>query len=525
MQDSKVHESPDFIEAPVSLSRVIHTLRAYWSMIVLSLAVVSVGYLIVAIAYYLLKPSQVITSQSYRLDFEGAATGTYPNGLKFSSNEIISTPLLLKVYQANHLDGMMRFDEFAHSIFILETNPEYERLNYEYQARLADPKLTVVDRERVQREWESKVASIAKSGFTINFIRSSKSSVPEQMVRKFLVDILNEWAAFAIRERQVLKYQVTVVSPELLTNDVQGDYLTNLAILRSKIVWVLNDIDNLSLIPGAALARTSDQLSLRDISLRLDETVRFRIEPLMALVRTSGLIGNSAVTIRFFESQLAYDERALRSRTEAVSALREALAVYNREPHAGGLETDQGPLSDSSKRGETVMPQLSDSFMDRLVAMANQSMDVEYRQKLVDEYRRLSFIVIPAQQAVTFDEQMLAMLRSGINVERSAGSAEAMAAQITKTTDDVRNLVLHVNQIHEAISRNLNPSTELYTLTAPPTARIERAQSLKRIALYGLLLILTTLPLVVVFCLLHARIREEEASQGHEEMSPSASAP
>ena len=62
-------------------------------------------------------------------------------------------------------------------------------------------------------------------------------------------------------------------------------------------------------------------------------------------------------------------------------------------------------------------------------------------------------------------------------------------------------------------SRNLNPSTQLLSLTGPPIARIERARTISRLAIYGVLVLLISLPIIVVLCLLHNRVREEEAAE------------
>ena len=92
---------PDRAEPAWSVSHLIHTLRKYFPVIFLGMVAVMVGYVIVAAAAYLLAPSQRVTTQTFRLDFKGADRGEYPNGTKFSSIEIVSPPIVLKVYQRN----------------------------------------------------------------------------------------------------------------------------------------------------------------------------------------------------------------------------------------------------------------------------------------------------------------------------------------------------------------------------------------------------------------------------------------
>ena len=81
-------------EPAVSVSHLIHTLGKYLPAILLGMAAVMVVYIIVATAAYLLSPSQRSTSQAFRLDFKGADHGEYPNGVKFSTTEIVSAPIV-----------------------------------------------------------------------------------------------------------------------------------------------------------------------------------------------------------------------------------------------------------------------------------------------------------------------------------------------------------------------------------------------------------------------------------------------
>src|SRR5258708_1528254 len=186
----------------VSLSHLAHTLVAYRIPIIGTLAAVGVVYAIVAIFLYLTAPSQRITSQAFRLEFNGATVGLYPNGIKFSSAEIVSTPTLLKVYSSDELSRFIDFENFSRSVFVLQSNPEYELMAAEYQARLADPKISTVDRERIAKEWDSKRESFSKSDYSINMLRTAKTTpIPQTLVRKALSDMLSTWASDALKER------------------------------------------------------------------------------------------------------------------------------------------------------------------------------------------------------------------------------------------------------------------------------------------------------------------------------------
>src|SRR6266852_1024933 len=98
MHDSTAPDDATDLQQPVSLSHFVHTLAAYRIPIIGSVIAVGIVYSIVAIILYLRAPSERITSQSFRLEFNGATQGQYPNGAKFNSADIVSLPVLLKVY-------------------------------------------------------------------------------------------------------------------------------------------------------------------------------------------------------------------------------------------------------------------------------------------------------------------------------------------------------------------------------------------------------------------------------------------
>ncbi|MEA2571444.1 MAG: hypothetical protein QOI24_3445 [Acidobacteriota bacterium] len=521
MANTQENEAADGI----SVSHIVHTIRAYAPAILLGTLAVAVASFIVSLLLYLMAPAQRITTQQFRLDFDHAEEGKYPNGLKFSSAEITTLPTLLRVYDANHLNQFTGFNEFSRSIFVLESNAAYDQLAAAYQARLADPKLGPLDRDRLQREWEAKVAAISKNDYSLNYLRGGNTDkIPESLVRKVLSDILAEWAQYAIHEQHVLSYKLAVLSPNIVeTDNARPDLIVSLLILRSKVSRVLENVRTLGEIPGAELARTpKDKMSLEEIRVRLEDTTRYRIEPLVSAARANGLMTNAPETLRFLDTQLAYDLRQLNARQDDADAIRQSLAVYTNQnslqPEKEAMAAASPALDRNGSRqpaAETLMPQINDSFLDRIVAMTNQSVDILYRQKLADDFRRGLRGLIPMQQAVAYDREVIAMLRTAPSAGGSGMSADQVRAELAATQNEVRMLVGRVNEIYEQVSRNLNPSTELYTLTAPPTAHTERTRNLKNLAMYDLLAVFIALPIIIVLCLLHARVREEEQEEGY----------
>src|SRR6185369_16699492 len=157
------------------------------------------------------------------------------------------------------------------------------------------------------------------------------------------------------------------------------------------------------------------QRSLTDIKDQFEDLLRFRVEPLMSIIRARGMTSNADQTVAFLEAQLEHDKRNLKAAQDEADSIRDSLAVYSLDKRAlsPGAEPNTSPAAPSAKgnAGETLMPQLSDSFIDRLVSLTRNAGDLEYRQKLIDQYQLASRAVIPEQQAVAYDEQMITLFK------------------------------------------------------------------------------------------------------------------
>jgi hypothetical protein len=520
-------EYADDATPPMTAARVIRVLRSYLPAIALATLAVTLGYAILATVAYLTAPSQKVMSQPFRLDFRGASEGQYPNGVKFSPADIVSAPILLRVYRENQLEKFIAFPVFSRSLFVLEYNAAYQRLASEYQVRLADPKLSPVDRDRLASEFEAKRASLAKNEYALHFLRSRQTAdIPDRVVRHILVDILNKWAHRAVHEQHVLLYRVAVLSPQVVdpTPLEQNDVVAAIHVLRAKVARVLSGLADLSKLPGAELARAgSDRMSLAEIRLRLEDINRFRLEPLVPLLRTTG-VENPAASRQFLESQLALDRRQLDALRTHVEAIRQTLAAYAMAPAALAdatrePQTTTKPPADATQ-GQNVVPQISDTFIDRIVALANNTADLEYRQELANDLRTAAEAVAPAAQAVAYDEEMLRLLATA--TVASPSDRAAIRAQIESTRSEVRNLIQQVNTLHRTLSENVNPPTELFSLVGVPITTADRGVDVTRLLAYGLLAILGTIVLAALLSLLHNFVVEQQASRPEAAPAPEA---
>jgi len=487
-----------------SFTHILRALRAYLPVMTLALAVVAVGYAIVAAVIYTLAPSTRVTTVNFRLEFEGADRGQYPNGSRFAASEIISTPILLKTYNGNNLTRFLAYAEFAGSLFVLQSNPAAEALAREYQSRLSDARLSAIDRERIQRDYESRLASLAKDMYALQWVRNNRrDAIPETVIRKTLHDVLRNWADFVTKEQHVLEFRLAVLSPDVVASiGSSTNPIIDAIMLRDKALRMQQNIESILALPSADLVRTSEGLSLTDLAVRLDDVVRYRLDPMVNRSASSS-IDDRAETIRFLETQLAHDQRRLDYQLQRTAAIQQTLAMYLNERRT---TTSEATETERPAEGE-VTPQLSESFLDRLIQITTAGADVEYRRGLAEQYRLESMKLAPAQLAVSYDKAILDFARTA----GGAGGIDAAAAgqAIAAARKDIRDIAVEVHEIYKNVSSSLNPATHLMTVNAPLT-QVERGVSLKKLALYGFLLLALALPVLVILSLIHNHLKDEE---------------
>jgi hypothetical protein len=521
MQTHELHPAqPRFDEPsdePISLAHLLAALRRYRPAITVVLAVLLIGYALLAIALYLFGPATVVTTLPFRIVFEGADAGRYPNGLAFSTTEITATPVLQRVYNDNRLQRFINFADLKSSIFIIEQNKELDRLALEYNAKLGDARLSPVDRERIEREYDLRKESIRRTDYALNFVDDDRTaSVPRALRIQILKSVLDAWAEAAMNDKGAGRYRIPVLSRNILEpeNALEGqDYIIATDILRTKANRIISSIDQMLTEPGAeVLAAGKEKITLPDIRVNLEDMRRFRLEPLMATIRTHRLSRNYPAALEFLQSQLDSARRHRDEEHARVDRLQQSLDMYMQRNGANRVVDAQGTRTGPAAGGNQVTPQVDKSFLDQLIDLVAQKRDVEYRQRQVDLLNRAAIgQLLPAETEVAYYESLVQAMKSGGGGAPAAPDTEkTIKSEYARAAQETYKAVDQVSEIYRIMSRNLNPGLVVYTLNGPVARTSARSYSIVRLFAYGALLMIVALPLVMFGALLHNRIREEE---------------
>ncbi len=506
MTDRRDAFSNEEINDEPVLGPLLLTLWSYKRAMFIAFVAVVAGYLGVMLLLYAIVPNERLASLSFRLTFEGAEQNQFPNGTKFSSAEIVATPVLSEVFRKNELERYVaRFSDFKDAMFVLQANPDLELLSYEYQAKLADPKLTPVDRSRIEEEFRKKRESLKSAFFSLNYRKNDRVlKIPESMLNKILQDTLSTWAKQAAERKGATRYNVAVLSKNALTRGFLAgeDYVVAVDILRSTIERVLRSVDEIGKIPGAEAVRLGEeQLALADVRANLEDLVRFKVEPLIAVIRTNGLSRNAARADVYFSDRLLEVRLAREQVRQRIGSLQEALRAYQQ---VGG-----SPAAAAGAEGQTggVTPQLSESFIDRLVQLSTQAGDVKYRQDLTDRIIQDGVLLADLNRQAEYYDSMRKAFESV-----HPGTNAAMAAEVSRRTNDlysdVSQSIDKVQAAYKLIAlQNLNPDTVLYSITSPFVIRTTSSLTVRTAFLYLMITLFGAMIVISIACLAHDYFR------------------
>ena len=499
MREDAAERSQDFSFLPI-----IRTLWSYRRTIWLGLLITMFAFVVVAVFAYIRMPRETLASIGFRLNFKGAEQDEYPNGTRFSSAEIVSTPVLEEVFKRNELQRYTPFAAFKESMFVLHANPDLEMLSYEYQAKLADNRLTPVDRARIEEEFRQKRDSIKSPAYSLNMRRSETvMNVPSAMLAKVLQDTLSIWAAQAAERKGATRYDIPVLSKNSLKLDAFGtaDYVITVDMLRGTLERVLASVEAMARIPGAEAVRLGDeQFSLADVRAHAEDLIRFHVEPLLGIIRANGIARPGARPDIYFQDRLTEVQVRREEVRQRMASLQQALNAYQQTPGMPSAMT-----TGDSRPGVT--PQVSESFIDKLVQLSQKADDVEYRQDLTNRVIAEGSALADASRQVEYYQTMVKAFASA----RPARN-EAVEAEVTRRTKELQSEIGRTLDRVEALYRlisqqNLNPDSVVYSVTAPFIVRTTSALTPRTIAFYFLMTLFAALLIIPVACLAHEYFR------------------
>jgi hypothetical protein len=437
--------------------------------------------LITVLTVYFVLPVEHVGVVGIRLLFDGADRGRYPNGIPFSDEEIISRPTLKRLYDGGFADRGP-FDAFASSFFVVRSTRDLQLVNQAYGAQLADTRLSPVDRARIESEYRARLESTGREPELLLGLRQPFADKPlsDDEMQALLDAALKEWVRAAEEVQGALRYDIDVVGGDVVERggQVQREVLIRLDALRVALRRELQTIDRMATQPGfAGVVLPGDNLSTDGVRAEVTDLLELRVQPLMRLALTRGVRESQDEVVTYFDARLAHASRRRASLAQQVSGLREALQDY-----AGRAEAAVASGSGAARDGTTLMPQMSDDFLDKLFAAAGAANDLQFRQRLTDDIVELDLQLAQAGREEAYYQQLLAAVkgmppRGGDGAGPLGGEIEAMEAAAAASARLTQRL-------YEEVSRlSLGAHQGFYQVSREFELRTNRSMSETRLAL------------------------------------------
>lgn len=452
-------------------------------------------------AVYLLQARTKEAELRFELRFAGVEKGAYPNGTPFSTGDIISAPVLTQVYEENNLSPYMDFSQFKGSVSIIQTNDAIRLLEYEYAARLSDRKLSVDDRERMEKEFQKKKKDAMAPIYSLRFeYKREVASIPEGVVAEVLNDILRVWADYADRVKGAIEYRMAIVSPNVLDKQAldSEDYLVTIDMMLEAIDRIDKNIGEMLDIPGSNTIRVGEaQTSLNDVQYRLVDLAQIYLKPLTSLIYNSGIyrkkeLGEGFIKNRLFELNL---EKAGAVSKKGVydESLKKYVLKGGDGYSEGGLLSKTPPVIAESPSGVPAMiPQFGADFLNSLIQLGQERSDAQFRQEITQNAIDAGIKEVEIDVKARYYKNMLNKITSMGNKGEIAsfGNVPKQRADtvLKKAYLQMLDSINCVNAVYNALFKHyLIPDCTLYNMLEPVITKTSTPLSARRMVMFMVL--------------------------------------
>jgi hypothetical protein len=410
----------------------------------------------------------------FRPTFLGIDSGQYPNGLPFSPSDVAAGPVVDLVFDANNIADYCPREAFRGGFFVEQRSDQSAFLDAEYQARLSDLRISAVERQRLQAEYESKRAALPVQ-FRLVFVKPRQcSAIPQVIVSKVIADVLTTWASESESKRGVLNHNVEVLTPAMLDVgvDQQSSKLLRADLIRTALWRIVESVDKVEDVPGAALVRYGEgRLTFMEVRNKLVDLVRSRLEPLVAIA------GQTMVreSVAWVTETVAAAEREQQAAEGRAAANREALQLYSGMSQTPGPARSGTQTTPTGSDVQTISPQIDSTFIDRIVEMS--SANTLFRQQLTESMVQATVEAVAAQERAAYYRRLLETLRGPASQQLTGEEVDARLAAIV---EQGQHLTRQFNELYSEFSRvGLRTAGAMYQTEKPVATEVSRSFGLR----------------------------------------------
>ena len=155
---------------------------------------VSLGAVVGGLAlYYAFAPR----SESYKAEVQVTlesrdGTQVYPNGDRFGFRDIVSAPVMNRVWTKYGFDRKgVKFEDFCGWFSIVAYDKERAKIDAEFQGKMSKRNITVTELNTLQKDYETKLAALASNRFALTV--RPEALLDRDTAARLLADIPETW--------------------------------------------------------------------------------------------------------------------------------------------------------------------------------------------------------------------------------------------------------------------------------------------------------------------------------------------
>jgi hypothetical protein len=336
----------------------------------------------------------------------------YPSGKKFNRLDIVSPPILKKVYKNNQLEGILSYEDFQKSISVVNFSIDRALLDAEVASKLSKRNLTAADISNIEREYRNALAKIDSSIYRVVF---ANSSVPPVLSAKILNETILTWfKIYSLLEAE--KLPVITVDTQIDATIAQ-DLKQSRFIALDRLQYYLDQLERLSgrlqLVQSDRKLTASTGESLEDIVSAMRYIKTYQLALLRQMVMADAGLQTSLDPM-YVQSRLEHEQRQLNTLKTQHKMLLDSLAIMEKkgvEGSGGGKETEASLMLDSG-------------VLNQLSAIFSRDASNNFRTMLAEQNLALASSIAKQEEAVSFYQEISSKMKKVSENTVTGNSAE-----------------------------------------------------------------------------------------------------
>ena len=325
--------------------------------------------------------------EEYRLPiafvFSGATEGEFPNGNKFSANDVTASQILRRVYDSNSdLASTASYADFVEAVSISYGFSAIDFLeNYVSNLADSDRKVTVEQfNERVE-QYMQVLSQKNRSTATIT-LDNSELRLSQNVISRVLKSIASTWSTYSIDQRGVLdKFSTFSASPIPADTNSQDIFLV-VNILDDIAKTTTEQLAMFALEPGASsFTLPDDGYSYQDLQTELDLLIKYQLNLMKNLITNEIIrsdIRDDTLRGEFVEARLKQLKSRENELTRIITVYEESIDQFDK------LVNSPAAADASIARGTTIYsPQYNENFVNTMLDLGSKLADPAFRKQLI----------------------------------------------------------------------------------------------------------------------------------------------